>query len=131
MLQIIGTIPNLTDTTCEALLCQQYWYQGELVTDVSVLFLKPENHLWQRFFFDYGVLFWKQVDAPDVWYTTPQEEFHYPKVDLGKYYNLVGRKIREIEVIDAERRPAVFIKFSPNTTVILADAGDQVVLTIG
>ena len=130
MLQIIGTIPNLTDTTCEALLCQQYWHRGELVTDVNVLFLKASNHLWGRFFFDYGVLFWKQVDAPDIWHTTAQDEFHYPQIDLGKSYNLVSRKIRGIEAIDSKPYPVVSIRFSLNTTLTLADGGDQMMLTI-
>jgi hypothetical protein len=43
MVDVYGTIPNVLGSTCEALIKQEYWYQGKRTADVDILFLKIKN----------------------------------------------------------------------------------------
>jgi len=45
MLKIDGIPPRLTNQVCEELLCQQYFYRGQLQQEVDVLQLKV-NGRW-------------------------------------------------------------------------------------
>jgi hypothetical protein len=91
-LESIGVVPDLTGQRCERLICQEFWYAGELSAPVNVLFLRA-NGAWHRFFFDAGVLFWRSVDAPDQHDTTEMDEFHYPHADIGGRHGISGRRI--------------------------------------
>ena len=130
MLVLMNDIPSLAATTCEAFICQQYWYAGALAADVNVLFLKIVDGAWYRFFFDYGVIFCKQVDAPDIWQTSPQDEHHYPHIDIGRRYDLNDRTILAFQIINQEPFPMLAIQFSSSITVHVIDEGEQMRLSI-
>lgn len=95
MLKINGTPPLLTNQLCEALLCQQYWYQGKLAQEVDVLLLKVNGH-WHQLYFDEGIVFWRlQQEAP---VPTEQQEgnpFAYPLIDIGEKFAIVDEVITD------------------------------------
>jgi hypothetical protein len=131
MLEMMNASPALAGTTCESFICQQYWYAGTLAADVHVLYLKIIDGPWYRFFFDYGVFFCKQVDAPDVWQTSPHDEHHYPQIDIASRYDLNGRTIVDVQLLDRDSLPTLVIRFSRLFTVLVIDEGQQMRLSIG
>jgi hypothetical protein len=118
---IVHPIPDLVGRRCESLVMQEYWYLGEKFKGVNVLFLKLEDGEWQRFFFDCGDFFWKEVDEPDKWQTTPEDEVHYPQTEIGQQHGLIGTAIQKIETVDAEERPELHIHFSNGVRLLLRD----------
>lgn len=88
MLEIDGTPPALTNQRCEELLCQQYWYEGNLAQEVDILMLKV-NGCWHQLYFDEGIVFWRIQPEPPV----PVEReigspFAYPLINLGEQFDL-------------------------------------------
>ena len=121
----MNEIPNISGSTCEALIKQEYWYKNKKSDDVHILFLKIQNGNWHRFFFDCGVLFWKEVDAPDVfdpklWQPSP-EDFYFPQTEIGHQHGLIGQVIETIEAVDAGQWPELYIKFTNGIFLVLRD----------
>ena len=40
---ITGEPPQLSGRICTALICEQFWYQGELVSAANVIYLKEDQ----------------------------------------------------------------------------------------
>ena len=95
MLQTDGIPPRLSNQVCEALICQQYWYQGKLEQEVDGLFLKV-NGRWHQLYFDSGIVFWRlQQDAPKSFEAQPDDPFVYRLVDVGEKFALQNRVIAD------------------------------------
>ena len=95
MLEIDGVPPRLANRFCEALICQEYWYQGRLVQAVDALLIKVAGH-WSQLYFDAGIVFWRtKSDAPEKIYPQPRDVFAYPWIDLAEKYRLKDALIRE------------------------------------
>ena len=124
MLEVVGSPPNLPGRTCEALLCQQYWYRGELAEAANVLYLKVDGLLWQRFLFDSGILFWREVDAPDAIATSPTDEYHYPIADIGARFGLPGQRISGMSAHDDGRRAELHLTFGSGSRLTLWNQND-------
>jgi hypothetical protein len=127
MLDIHGTIPNILGSTCEALIKQEYWYQGKKTADVHVLFLKIKNGKWQRFFFDCGTLCWKEVDAvdvfePKVWEPSP-DDYRFPQTEIGYQNGLIDQVIEHVNLtqLPSSQWPELHIHFSNGILLILQD----------
>ena len=121
MLEFMNEIPDLTGKVCESFVKQKFWHNGEQTEGVNVLYLKIENEKWHRFFFDCGVLFWKEVDAPDIWNTTSADEYHYPQIEIGQEKGLNYVVIEGIKAIDAGEWPELYIAFSNGISLVLRD----------
>ncbi len=119
MLDIVDNPPDLTEKVCEAFRCQQFWHQGQLTDEFSVLFLKVRKGQWHRFFFDCGSLFWKTYEATDEVNTKLSDEFHYPQVDLSNRVPVVGRAITNINVKDWGDKVGLILSFEGHIEVIL------------
>jgi hypothetical protein len=90
MLQTNGIPPRLNGRECEELICQQYWYDGKLVNDVDILFIKSQGN-WHSLYFENGTVYWRsQVDAPIPFKDKPGDPFQYPLLDLGRAYGVKG-----------------------------------------
>lgn len=88
MLEIDGIPPRLENQVCEALLCQQYWYRGQLQSEVDILLLKV-NDRWHQLYFENGTIFWRvQNEAPKAAENQPADPLIYPLIDLGEKYSL-------------------------------------------
>jgi hypothetical protein len=125
MPEIVGTIPDLIGSACEALVVQEYWYRGELHDEAIVLFLKPADRPWQRVFFDSGILFWKEVDSPDAYETTTADEYHYPQIDLTARHDLAGKEIQRVLHHDEQDSTRLEIEFRGGVRVVLQNHRDD------
>ena len=127
MVDVHGMIPNVLGSTCEALIKQEYWYQGKRTADVHILFLKIKDGKWQRFFFDCGTLCWKEVDAVDVfdskmWEPSP-DDYRFPQVDIGHQHGLIKQVIEQVNLIQlpSSQWPELHIRFSSGVVLVLRD----------
>ena len=118
-------VPDLKGHVCTRLICQQYWYNGHLAGEANVTFLQVDGERWHRFFIDCGVPFWKVVDKPDEWDTSPAEEFHYPQVELAEYLGLLGRTIQAVEFVEMGMACEFRILFAGDITLVLHNQDDS------
>jgi hypothetical protein len=81
MLSFHVPIPDVAHQLCRALLAQEYWYRGQLVSNANVLFLRLNEVLWHRFFIDAGVVFWRTVETPDP--PAGDDDDTYPQTDVA------------------------------------------------
>ena len=126
MPQIIGSIPDLIGYQCEDLLVQEYWYRGELADPANIFFLKPRGKPWQRFFFDCGVLFWRENALfPDVQDTDPADERHYVIVDLGVRFSIRGRRLQQIDLKGLPPLIELSLRFDGNLLLTLRNDAVQ------
>lgn len=88
-LDINGKIPALTGLVCQELLCQQYWYKGQLEEEANIIYLKFGD-VWHRLYFDCSMIFWRSNDSTPVNYQLKDEGYNYPIVDLAQKFDLKG-----------------------------------------
>lgn len=97
MLDINGIQPKLEGHVCEALICQQYWYNGKRENEVDVLYIKADGRSYQLYF-ENGVVFWRnQQEIPHAFEQEPGSPLSYPLVDLGEKYKLKDRLIIDVK----------------------------------
>lgn len=111
MLEIDGIPPKLINQECEALLCQQYYYRGQLEQEVDMLLLKV-NDRWHQLYFDSGIVFWRlQGDEPKAFEAQPDDPLTYPLIDVGEKYALKQAVISDFitePLIDGARVSFIF-----------------------
>jgi hypothetical protein len=95
-LQISGEPPTLENVRCDALVCEQYWYQGDLHEPANVIYLQVGD-TWHRLAFDSSILFWGTQDEPPVPYVMPEIEAEARLDDLGARLDLAGRVLESYE----------------------------------
>ncbi|MGD8938099.1 MAG: hypothetical protein PVJ72_01895 [Gammaproteobacteria bacterium] len=119
MLQVDGIQPKLEGHVCEALICQQYWYNGKLDDEVDVLFLKADGRCHQLYF-ENGVVFWRmQKEVPQPFEQKPGDKFAYPFIDLGEKYQLNHRLITAVNVEPLPEGVKIGIAFENGGELIL------------
>jgi hypothetical protein len=115
MLEINGIPPRLTEQLCEQLICQQYWYQGKLVQEVDVLYLKV-NGRWHQLYFEEGIVFWRtQRHEPLSIEQQEASPFDYPLIDIGQKFG-----IKDCIITDCITEPSVE---GARVTLVFADKG--------
>lgn len=122
MLEFHAPIPDIAHQVCRALIAQEYWYRGELVSDGNVLFLRLEDGVWHRFSIDAGVLFWKTVEAPDP----PEEDrdHRYPHKDIAKLHGLTGKRLSTVSAADLPGGGELHLGFEGGNAVVLRNVDD-------
>jgi len=129
MLDINGIPPRLNNQICEALICQQYWYQHKLVQEVDALFIKV-NGRWHELYFDNGIVFWRDMPkAPTAFVHQQDDPFEYRLVDIGQQYGVNDCVIRDCApepLVDGvrvtlvfEKQGSVLVTHSENRTALL------------
>jgi hypothetical protein len=119
MLQVDGIQPKLYGHICEALICQQYWYQGKLADEVDVLFVQADGRCHQLYF-DNGTVFWRyQQDVPKPFDPQPGDVFAYPLIDLGEKYRLKGQLITGLDVEPVPAGAKVSITFETGAVLVI------------
>lgn len=119
MLEIDGIQPKLEGHVCDALICQQYWYNGKMANQVDVLFVKADgrNH---QLYFDNGVVFWRnQLEMPKPAASKTGDAFSYPLVDLGEQYQLQNRLITGLSVEPLPQGAKVTIEFENDGVLVI------------
>ncbi len=97
MLNTNGIPPKLSGHLCDELLCQQYWYQGKLVDEVDVLFIKADGR-WHELYFENGTIFWRAPgEMPAPFEEKKADPFSYPRIDLGENHGIKGKLIMDCE----------------------------------
>jgi hypothetical protein len=99
-LTVHGTPPQLASLSCDELLCEQYWYRGELEEPANVIYLRFASQ-WHRLAFDNGIVFWRTQSERPAPYTMPDLEAETKLDNLGARLRLAGR------ILDAYRSRAV------------------------
>lgn len=63
-LYVIGTPPDLAEQVCQAFLCQEFWYKGELADPTNIIWFRV-NDQWHRLYFEWDTVFWRiSEEAP-------------------------------------------------------------------
>jgi hypothetical protein len=128
MLDFHDQIPQIAPQPCRALIAQEYWYRGELVTEANVLFLRLADVLWHRFFIDTGVVFWKTVDEPDAPYE--EGDHRYPHRDIGVLHGRIGKRLANIRTIDLPGGGELRLEFDDGKAIIVHDIDDCSTLAV-
>jgi hypothetical protein len=88
---------HLIGQACERLLCQQYYFDGELLDEANVLFLGLASGAWVRFFYDSGKFFWRDEAIPSLpSITHPTDQYHYPITELTESFGITACKITQV-----------------------------------
>jgi hypothetical protein len=127
MLDFHDQIPELAGGTCRSLIVQEYWYEGELVSEANVLFLQLDEG-WHRFFIDAGVVFWQAVAGPEA---PPDSGLHrYRHTDFGSRHDLVGRKLERVCTADLPDGGEIQIAFEGGRRLVLQNVNDESSLVV-
>ena len=113
------------ERSCDELLCQQYWYAGELADEADVLWLKLKGK-WYQLFFDAGVVHWREEEGePETKASSENGLMAYPLVDLGAQFGLKGRVISDTSLTETEDGEAFSLAFREAGTLTFVNLGDR------
>ena len=125
MLEIDGVPPRLANQFCEALICQQYWYQGRKVQEVDALLIQV-NGRWSQLYFDAGIVFWRlKPEAPAPITSQPQDLFAYPWIDVAQKYGLREALIRECQTEALVGGARVALEFAERGVLLVTHSDNQ------
>jgi len=125
MIEVDGAPPELKGCICEELLCQQYWYGGDLADEADVVWLKVRGG-WHQLFFDAGVVHWRQQDGePETSTGSEDGLLAYPVVDLAVRFALKGRVIRETSLEETTEGETFKLAFDQAGTLMFVNLGDR------
>ena len=125
MIEMDGSPPQLIDMNCEELLCQQYWYAGEMADEADVVWLKLAGR-WYQLFFDSGVVHWREQEkGPEIGEGTVGDVLAYPLVDLGTRFGLKGRVVSGTSLVDTSEGEAYSLAFEQVGTLVFVNLGDR------
>ncbi|HYH09558.1 MAG TPA: hypothetical protein VEK11_21095 [Thermoanaerobaculia bacterium] len=80
----------------------------KLVGDDALVFLKPRDRAWQRFYLDAGLGFWQETEEPE----------DQPRVDFGARFGVVGQRIGRIR---CEPGPRIRVEIGEGELVLDGD----------
>jgi hypothetical protein len=125
MIEVDGAPPKLQGCCCEGLLCQQYWYGGELADEADVVWLKVGGR-WHQLFFDGGVVHWRNHGAePEARRGSPDGVLTYPMVDLAARYGLKDETIAYTSLAETTEGEIFSLAFEQAGTLMFVNLGDR------
>jgi len=125
----ISSIPALIGSRCDALLVQQFWMRGELVSSANVLLAKFEG-VWFRVCLDGGVVFWRSdVPAPAA-LSVPEEGWDYPHVDVATPNGLIGQTLSALSITETAAGCKIVFTFSNGRVLLFEEAHDECVCAV-
>ena len=122
-LDIQGKVPALAGTTCDDLLCLEYWHEGALVDPANVIFIRADG-IWHKLSFDSGIIFWTSGAEPIKSFEAPEIASVYRQVDLGKKYRFAGRRIDGCEAAAIDGGSKVSIAFQGGGSIVFQSIDD-------
>lgn len=122
--EIIGRPPQLEGTVCQALLCEQYWHGGELVTPANVIWVSA-GAAWHRLTFDLGIVFWRSESEAPRDYEMPGLKAEARLDDLGARLGLAGSRILSCSTRPIARGSEVVFTFEGGRTVAFRNVDDM------
>lgn len=122
---ITGEPPQLGGCICNALICEQFWYRGELVSVANVIYIQADRS-WYRLVLDAGVIHWRnQAESPKPW-EVPEEGYDYPHFDLARQEGLIGVPIASYAMHASATGCSVDFLFTDGRRAIFEDVWDSV-----
>jgi len=122
--EIYGRPPNLEGAVCEELLCQQHWYQNQLVDPFNVLFFRF-NGIWYRLCFDCGVIFWRTVHATPAPFEAPEIHASYRLTDLGAELGICGQQLERYDTKALDGGAEIIFVFKHERQFAFRNVGDR------
>jgi hypothetical protein len=121
-LDIHGHPPSFESVRCDELLCQQYWYQGELCEPANVVYLRA-GPTWHRLVLHYGIVFWSsQEDEPQSG-GIPEIGAEYRLDDIGTRLDLAGRVVESYEASAVAGGVQVCFRFEGGRKITFQNIG--------
>ena len=122
--ELNGEPPDLGGQTCQAFLCEQYWFEGKLEATANVTFLRFDGR-WHRLYFDCGIVFWRRQDDEPASWASPAEGFACPLIDVGREAGVVGSCLAEYRMEPTAGGSRVTFAFDGGRVVVLDNHGDR------
>ncbi len=123
-MEIVGSPPELAGLVCEAIVRQQFIYNGELVDDANVVYLCFAAR-WHQLIIDNGVVFWRSSPEAPKPLTAEDDSFEYPLIDVGLSAGLTGCRLESYRVEDTPSGVEVIFLFDNRRTIVIQNEGDR------
>ena len=105
---------TLQGAICKRVVVQAYAYHGELVADVTVVYIQFGPERWARFGIDAGHFHWRETRELEAIAGDGQGNA-YPLVDFAPGRSVSGRAIEDVSLTSV----------SPNVTTLCLSLGDS------
>jgi hypothetical protein len=116
-LEVNGTPSNLVGKRCEALVCQEYWYNNKLVEPANAICLCADGR-WYRLYFDCGIIFWRAEGGPLESLEALELKGSYRVVDLATPRGLRSRRIIGCQMKPIDYGSQVVLSFEGGTQLV-------------
>lgn len=122
-LEVNGQPPTLDHVRCDALVCEQYWYQGRLECSANVIYLQV-GPTWHRLTFGCGIVFWRTQYDPPASYVMPELEAETKLDDIGSRLGLAGRVLDSYEASAIPGGSQVQLQFEGGRQIAFKNVDD-------
>jgi hypothetical protein len=122
---ITGEPPQLSGHICTALICEQFWHHGKLVSIANVIYIQADQN-WHRLVLDAGAIHWRNQPAPPEPWEVPEENWSYPHFDLAQKEGLVGLLFSGYTMRASASGCTVEFSFANGRRLIFEDVQDEV-----
>ncbi len=129
MLVVSRPIPDVVDAVCDGVIAQTHYYRGAQVPGAVVLFLHLRRRGWQRIFVEADVLFWHSVEGPDA--PGQHDRHHTAVVDVAAAHGHVGKRVREVTIVDFPSGGEIQLRFDGAPDVVLRKTSESTALVVG
>ncbi|MCK1642049.1 hypothetical protein IVA95_31985 [Bradyrhizobium sp. 157] len=125
VMEIVGHPPKLAGLLCDALICEAFVRNGELLANANVVHLCFEG-VWYRLVLDCGVMIWRQsIESPKPW-AIEELGWQYPHVNVGEMAGVIGRRLEYYRMDSLPPSGAdVMFSFDNGCTVVINNAEDR------
>jgi hypothetical protein len=129
-LEVNGNTPlQFIGYNCEALFCQEYWFEGTIVDTANVTFLKFGGK-WCRLYFDYGIVFWRnEINAPKS-FQDEKLRSQYLVSNIGLKYELLGKCLSAIELRPVIGGSEVTLSFECGALIAFQNINDVTTISV-
>ena len=122
-MEIVGRAPELAGLLCEALICEGFAHNSELVANANVVHLCFAG-VWHKLVIDCGVIIWR----PSVGQPNPSmvasEGWEYPHVDVGAIAGVIGHRLEDYRMATTAAGSQVMFLFDNGRTITIKNEND-------
>lgn len=95
VLDVRGNWPKLANRALDALVLQEFWYQGTLEDEAMVCWIKAQSQ-WYRIYFDLGIAYCIPSETPPSVELSPEDLCECRFNDMSKLLGLDQAKVRQL-----------------------------------
>ena len=129
-LEVNGITPlQFIGKNCEALFCQEYWFEDVIIDTANVIFLKFGEE-WKKLYFDCGIVFWRnETKIPESYHA---EELHSQHLvsNIGLKYGLLSKRLSAIELRPVIGGSEVILSFECGALIVFRNINDVTTFTV-